>query len=421
MKARSVVSLFSGAGGMDIGLEDAGWSVLAQVEADADAAETLRAHVLRSGSTCRVIASKIEEVDPCALRTSLGLRRGELALIAGGPPCQPFTTTGLRRALNDARAVSLFPRYLEFVAEFRPRALLLENVDGMLSAALKHRPLIERGPESPRLVEDERKGSFLRWLIEQLGSQGYSVSWGVVEAADYGVPQMRQRAILIGVRGDAPCYMPNPTHGRPGLPAYQTLRSALASVQELGPVQPLSERKQEVYRRVPSGGNWRDLPVRAQRATMGAAFFAEGGKSGWWRRLSWDHPAPTLLGMPDHSSTALVHPDEVRCLSVNEYAAVQTFPPNMTFAGRPRSQYQQIGNAVPPRLAMQLGLQLARHLDGDRDGLPLPPAWRQLSSNRRIGTHGWALVKRDQIKYHLHVKVREDHVWAQAQQELRLG
>src|SRR5262249_33982069 len=155
-----------------------------------------------------------------------------------------------------------------------------------------------------------------------------------------GVPQMRQRAILIGMHGKEPCYLPPPAFGWEGLPEYRTLRRALADLKELGPVQPLSERKREVYARVPAGGNWRALPEELQRKTMGAAFTAEGGKSGWWRRLAWGLPAPTILGMPDHSSTALIHPDEVRCLSVNECAAVQTFR-GVRFAGTSRSQYQQ--------------------------------------------------------------------------------
>jgi DNA (cytosine-5)-methyltransferase 1 len=259
---------------------------------------------------------------------------------------------------------------------------------------------------------DEQKGSFLRWLVDELVALGYSVTWGLAEAADYGVPQMRQRAILIGVRGSEPCFLPPPTHGRPGLPKYRTLRPALKKVRTLGAVQPLSERKRDVYALIPPGGNWRDLPDQTRRATMGAAYFAEGGRSGWWRRLSWDLPAPTILGMPDHSSTALVHPDEVRCLSVNECAAIQTFAPGTSFGGTPRSQYQQIGNAVPPLLAQRLGDHLAAFMAGKREAEPQSPTWRRASANRRIGTHGWAISRAGRPDYHLIVKTRPDHIWA---------
>jgi DNA (cytosine-5)-methyltransferase 1 len=142
---------------------------------------------------------------------------------------------------------------------------------------------------------------------------------------------------------------------------------------------------------------------------MGQAYIATGGKSGWWRRLAWDKPSATILGMPDHSSTALIHPDEIRCLSVNECAALQSFPRGTEFSGRPRSQYQQIGNAVPPLLGQALGVQLAGFLDGQReDEQPPVPAWRQASANRRPGTHGWTVAE----EYHLHVQIRPDHIWA---------
>lgn len=410
----SVVSLFSGAGGLDLGLEAAGWSTLAQVETDADCVATLRLHANAKTARPEVIPSRIEDVAPEALRKRLGIKRGELGLLVGGPPCQPFTTAGLRQANSDRRASSLFPAYFEFVRQFLPRTLLIENVDGMLSAALRHRKLAERGNGNTPLSADEQKGSFLKWFLERLTALGYSVAWGVVEAADYGVPQMRQRAILIGIRGPEPCYLPPSAYGRKGLPAYRTLRWALRNVKETGPVQPLSERKRQVYALVPAGGNWRNLPDAVRRTTMGAAYHAEGGKSGWWRRLSWDTPAPTILGMPDHSSTALIHPDEVRCLSVNECAAIQTFE-GVRFAGKPRSQYQQIGNAVPVLLGRALGEHLRQFLDGERQPPPAPPPWRQESANRRIGTHGWAVPIKGGARFHLSVVVRDDHIWKRVQ------
>jgi DNA (cytosine-5)-methyltransferase 1 len=406
------LSLFSGCGGLDLGLERAGWLVAGQVEMDADAAGTLRLHAEQSDVGRIIRQQPIEHISPRSLRDSLGLRRGQLTLMAGGPPCQPFTTSGLRQALQDRRASSLFPAYLDYIREFQPRSLLIENVDGMLSAALRHRPLHLRGRGNPPLDRDEMKGSFLRWLVESLSDEGYAVAWGVVEAADYGVPQMRQRAILLGVRGSDPCWLPPHTHGSEGFPSFRTLRDALAEVKELGCVQPLSAAKRRVYELIPPGRNWRELPIELQKATMGAAYTAEGGRSGWWRRLSWDQPAPTILGMPDHSSTALIHPDEVRCLSVNECAAVQSFPTGTRFAGSSRSQYQQIGNAVPPRLGEALGRELLRFLEGQRKCAPSAPAWRKASANRRIGTHGWTVREGPKVSFHLAVRVRKDHIWA---------
>lgn len=408
-----VISLFSGAGGLDIGLEVARWRVLAQVEMDGPCVETLKRNRTDDGTPrADVIPKRVEDVSPAELRAKYGLKKGELELLAGGPPCQPFTTHGRRRALHDRRAESAFPAYLKYVEEFEPQALLMENVDGLLSAALQHRPLEKRGKDAPELTEEEMKGSFLRWLVSELVELGYAVSWGVAEAADFGVPQMRQRAILIGVKGTEPCYMPTPTHGPEGEHPYRTVRETLREVRGPSPVQPLSERKTAVYAHIPAGGNWRDLPPEMQKETMGQAYFATGGKSGWWRRLSWDAPAPTILGMPDHSSTALIHPDEVRCLSVAECAALQSFPPGTVFRGKPRTQYQQIGNAVPPRLGEALGAHIRAFLDGKRHPDPPRPDWRKTSSNRRIGTHGWARKKAGQPHFHLHVRLRPDHVWA---------
>lgn len=416
----AALSLFSGAGGLDLGLHASGWPVLAQIEMDADCVATLKGQAARARKKPECIAARIEDVDPALLRKSLQLKPGQLGLLAGGPPCQPFTTTGLRQGINDRRASSAFPTYLRYVAEFQPKALLLENVDGMLSAALRHRPLTLRGTGAPPMEWDERKGSFLHWLLTELTRLGYSVSWGVTEAADHGVPQFRQRAVLIGVLGGGPCFLPKPAYG-PTLRPYRTLRDALAGLKGIGPVQPLSERKRAVFAMIPPGGNWRDLPEEVRRQTMGAAYYATGGKGGWWRRLAWDEPAPTILGMPDHSSTALVHPDEVRCLSLNECAAVQTFPKHVRFGGSPRSGYQQVGNAVPPQLARTLGLHVARHLAGERTPPPAPPEWRSDSANRRIGTHGWAVPGPFGPKFHILAKPREDSVWTfRVAHELRL-
>jgi DNA (cytosine-5)-methyltransferase 1 len=125
--------------------------------------------------------------------------------------------------------------------------------------------------------------------------------------------------------------------------------------------------------------------------------------------------------MPDHSSTALIHPDEVRCLSVHECAAVQSFGHAMRFAGSPRSQYQQIGNAVPPLLARALGAHLARFLDGEPQPAPDTAMWRKASANRRIGTHGWAVRRRLRTAYQMNVAVRPDHVWSTVQADLCLA
>lgn len=414
---RAFVSLFSGAGGLDTGLEWAGWKPLAAVEMDADAVGTLelsaQQKTVRGLPSPLIYHSKIEDIDPADLRKELGLARGELDLLAGGPPCQPFTTHGLRKSISDARASGLWPTYFRYVEEFSPNAILIENVDGLLSAALRHRTLAERENGIP-LDWTERKGSFLLWTLKELSRLGYTLSWGLVEAKDFGVAQSRQRAILVGTKSESPFFLPEPSHGDYGEREVPTLRDVILDIQDLGAIQPLSAKKRAVYAMIPPGGNWRNLPEKIQAETMGRAYSATGGKSGWWRRLAWDRPSPTILGMPDHSSTALIHPSEDRCLSVLECAALQSFPKEYRFAGSARSQYQQIGNAVPPLLAKALGVELLRFLDGIRRSTPEPPPWRKSSANRRIGTHGW-IVNSPSTGPELvkNVKVRGDHIWSE--------
>jgi DNA (cytosine-5)-methyltransferase 1 len=387
-----MVSLFSGAGGLDLGLEMAGFVSLGMNEIDHDCCETLRANRQRlANPDVVVVESDIAELEPRALMRRLGLRHGQLALLAGGPPCQAFTTTGRRRALADERG-STVKHYLRMLNALVPRYFLMENVTGFFSAALRHRPLNERGKGHKPLAPDEQKGSVLKWFLGELNRAGYTVTWGVLDAVDFGVPQFRQRAFLIGVRHGDPLFLPGPTRfeGSEHVRKWQTLADALSGLIDPHPlVQPLSETKKRVLRHIPAGGNWRSLTTEQRRATMGQAFHAEGGKGGWWRRLAWDRPSPTILTMPDHSSTALIHPDEVRCLSVRECARCQTFPNDWMFEGSSRSQYRQIGNAVPVVLAAKLGREIRRHMNGYRMAHPRPPVWRQASANHRLGTWGW--------------------------------
>jgi DNA (cytosine-5)-methyltransferase 1 len=410
-KARpTIVGLFSGAGGLDLGLHEAGFRPLALLDFDDDSVETLRLNRGRLGvSNDRIVHRNVVDVSSEELGALAGVRNGELHLLAGGPPCQAFTTTGCRRALNDDRG-SVVHHYLRLLRGLRPRYFLMENVTGFFSAALRHRPLAKRGRNNPPLAEDESKGSVFRWFLNELVDAGYSVAWGVVDAVDFGVPQFRQRAVLIGTRSADPVFLPSPTHVKDarGARRWKTLRDAVGNLHEDKPIlQPLSATKQRVFRLIPPGGNWRSLPERVRRETMGAAFSAEGGKSGWWRRLAWDRPTPTILTMPDHSSTGLIHPDETRCLSVRECARAQTFPDVWQFAGQPRSQYRQIGNAVPVLLARRLGEHVIAHMAGERERVPSAPVWRQESANQRLGTWGWVSNRDGRVVVLNH---RADHV-----------
>jgi len=166
--------------------------------------------------------------------------------------------------------------------------------------------------------------------------------------------------LFIGNREGRVIEFPAPTHG-PGREArFATLRDALDGFTETDPVPvDFSPRKKRYLDLVPPGGNWRHLPDDVARESMGRAFHATGGRSGWWRRLSWDAPCPTVTTMPNHASTAMCHPDETRALTIGECARIQGFPDGWVFTGTAAQRMRQVGNAVPVRLGEVAGAVIA--------------------------------------------------------------
>lgn len=366
-KPHRTLSLFTGAGGLDIGFERNGaFASIAYAELEPVFCETLRRN-WRSGllgdPDTEIVETDLARSSPKALLAQLGLDSGSLDVLLGGPPCQTFSTAGRRRSVEDPRGTLLWT-FLDYIVEARPRFFCMENVRGLLSAALRHRPIAERpGNGGPLLDDDEKPGSVVALWIEDLMQRTngqYRVDCFEVNAVNYGAPQLRERVLFIGNREGKVAQFPEPTHGAvdPGsgkvpngkLP-FATLRDALAGFSESTPVSlDFSPRKKRYLSLVPPGGNWRSLPPEVAEESMGKAFRAKGGRSGWWRRLSWDLPSPTIVTMPNHASTAMCHPDEVRALSVGECARIQGFPDGWEFAGTVQEQMTQIGNAVPTKL-----------------------------------------------------------------------
>jgi DNA (cytosine-5)-methyltransferase 1 len=367
MPKLSVISLFSGAMGLDLGLEQAGFQIDVAVECNKFAAETIR----KMRPNVHLIQKRIEETPTSEILKAAGLRAGEPTLVVGGPSCQSFSTAGQRESIRDPRG-GLFRHFLRVVRQARPRFFVMENVTGLLSAAIRHRPLKERGPGHPRLDRDEEFGSAFNCVLRELKETGYYIVFNVLNAADYGVPQMRERLLFIGSRDGEPIHMPSPTHAQQpvgGLETWVTLKQALDGLDDPEPViKRIAAKWQEYLKLIPPGGCWRDLPDSLQAAALGKAYKSWGGRKGFFRRLHWDKPAPALTTRPESKATMLCHPDHIRTLSVREYAKLQQFPDSWQFAGGKPQQYMQVGNAVPVGLGKAIGFAIRRAMrqEGNR-------------------------------------------------------
>jgi DNA (cytosine-5)-methyltransferase 1 len=382
LKKYSVISLFSGAMGLDLGLHSTRYfNLLACVEKEPVFCQTIKANQAagRLSEQVKIFEGDVNTISPEDILHATGLHPGELDILIGGPPCQSFSTAGKRQSIQDHRGTLLWC-FLAYVKILQPKFFLMENVRGLLSASLKHRKLAER-PESGgrQLSEVEQAGSVVRQFASELNGipdASYRVDCFEVNAVNYGSPQIRERVLFFGNRFNAQISFPTPTHVHPtnldgqlsllenDKKPWNTLRNAIGDLRENNPeLLDFSPRKKAFLDMVPQGGNWRCLPIEVQQKSMGKAFFAKGGRSGWWRRLSFDLPCPTLVTMPNHASTSLCHPQETRVLSVREYARVQEFPDEWEFCGNTAEKYAQIGNAVPLRLGKIAGELLARQLD----------------------------------------------------------
>lgn len=358
---RGFVSLFSGGMGLDLGLERAGFEPLLSNEIDPMAVATIRLN----RPSLPVLGCSVADITGKQIRKESGLGRGKLDLLAGGPPCQSFSVYGNRKGIQDGRGQMLF-EYLRMVDELRPKVFIMENVRGLHSMPLVSSKLLsEIENAEPWMVE---KGSLVRELIREFEGIGYRVDGFLVNSVNYGAPQIRERLMLIGNRYGLTANFPAPSHSnRPEdeLPPFKTLRDAIGlGFRDTDPsLMNFSPRKLKYLKMVPAGGNWRSLPVEVQKESMGKSWYLKGGRSATWRKLSWDFPCPTVVTMPNHASTSMCHPDELRALTVGECAAIQGFPTDWKFSGQTSDKYKQIGNAVPLRLGEVAGECAATLLD----------------------------------------------------------
>jgi DNA (cytosine-5)-methyltransferase 1 len=362
------LSFFSGAMGLDLGLEEAGIKVLLACESDAVCRRTIAANrpdVALLGDVWKYSADDI--------RAAAKLKaQDEIDVMVGGPPCQAFSTAGSRRGFKDERG-NAFLRYVELILQLRPKYAVIENVRGLLSAPMTHRPHSQR--DADWLPEQtERPGGALLHVLSELRSGGYGVSFNLYNAANFGVPQSRERVILICHRGGEKVPNLSPTHsvdGSYGLPKWRTLREALQGVDPaIADHVDFSEDRLRFYRMLKPGQYWKHLPKELHREALGASLDSGGGKTGFLRRLDWDKPSCTLVTSPNMPATDICHPEEDRPVSVQEYKRIQQFPDDWIVCGSIVDQYRQIGNAVPVGLGAAVGRAIVSHMKGKPS---LPP------------------------------------------------
>ncbi len=345
---RDVISLFSGAMGLDIGLQQVGLNVVIGQDIDPICVETMKAN------GHNVLGGDIREIKPEQLLEKAGLKVGEPFLICGGPPCQPFSTAGKRLGINDPRG-SLFMDFIRMIDYIRPRFFIMENVKGIMSSPLKYVPVANRDEND----SEQKLGTVLDVILSEFNKLGYKTVYGILDAVNYGVPQFRERFVLIGSRDYEDIFLPIPTHfqmHQDSTYRWKTVGEAIADLEnEEGECGVLTPERKKYLRMVPEGGNWKDLPKDIIRKAMGGAYESGGGKVGFYRRLTYAQPSPTITTAPAQKATMLCHPTKDRPLSVHEYARIQQFPENWVFVGTTAAKYKQIGNAVPIGLAEAIG------------------------------------------------------------------
>lgn len=322
--AYKVIELFAGAGGLALGLEKAGLKNKLLVEIDKDCVETLK----KNRPYWNVKHIDVHDVDFTGMTADV---------VTGGFPCQAFSYAGKKLGFKDTRG-TLFFEFARCVKEVKPSLLLAENVEGLL----RH-----------------DKGRTLETMTHVLSEFGYEIQYKVLNSVNYGVAQKRKRLIIIGTREGIKFNYPK------GSKKISTVRDALKDVPD-SPGTKYSENKKQVLELVPPGGSWVDLPEDIQKEYMGKSYYSGGGRRGMARRISWDEPCLTLTTSPCQKQTERCHPEETRPFTVREYARIQSFPDEWEFVGGIGSQYKQIGNAVPVKVAEKLGQQIIKALNGGK-------------------------------------------------------
>jgi DNA (cytosine-5)-methyltransferase 1 len=313
------LELCAGCGGLSYGLELSGLIPKALIELDNNCVNTLN----RNFDNEIIIHSDIRNID-------FSKYKNKIDIVVGGIPCQSFSISGKRKGLDDKNKGGLFYDFVKCLYETEPLMFMIENVEGLVNI---------------------NNGDTLKDMIQKLENMEYDVSYEVLNAVNYLVPQKRKRIIIIGTSFGIKFKFPQKRN------KILTIKDALKKVPNSDGVQ-YSDNKKNILELIPRGGCWIDLPLKLQKEYLGKSYNSGGGKRGMARRLSWNEPCLTLTTSPCQKQTERCHPDETRPLKTREYARIQTFPDDFEFLGSVNSIYRQIGNAVPPMLAYFIGNEI---------------------------------------------------------------
>lgn len=359
-KQLTAISLFSGAGGMDIGVQQAGFNILSCLELDKNCCETLRENISRQGRNTVVYEGDIKQFTPEQILDDLDYKPGEVDLLFGGPPCQAFSQIGKQQSLLDERGLLLF-QMIRYAKAIRPRAIMIEQVKGLLNAK----------------DLSGRRGGVFEQFIKELEELGYIPKWRVMLAADYGVPQLRERVFIVATQKPNGFQFPFPTHSKPSetinlfnLPDYVTVGEAIeglgspvvktetSTIPDNSHYDVTPRRDRERIHGVPEGKNL-SSQTQLPKEQIGGLTKKDTTK---FLRLDRKKPSNTLRG-----GEIFYHPIEDRYLTPREYMRIHGYPDSYVLRGPIRGrtgtvkdldQHRQVGNSVPPPLAKAIALKV---------------------------------------------------------------
>lgn len=369
IKKIKIIDLFAGVGGLSYGFaNDNNFEIIAANEILSDMA---KAYELNH-PIVKMYGKDIKDFGFKDLQNDLNIKKGEVDLVIGGPPCQAYSTVG-KRLINDPKG-KLFQEYYRILKEIKPNCFLFENVKGLLSM---------------------QKGELLKTIISLFESLGYKVKFKILNSADFGVPQIRERVIIIGTKFKKSFDYPEPTHYNPeektslfnsNLKPYLTLSEAVSDLPFIKSGEEQFEysnkprnnfqtlmRKNapkkvmdhnapknndnlvKIMESLPDGGTPKDLPEKLR---------PKSGFANTYCRLWWNRPSPTITrNLSTPSSSRCIHPKAPRPLTTREGARIQCFPDNYIFYGSRSSKNLQIGNAVPTFLSIALKDAIKKHFE----------------------------------------------------------